>query len=436
MRTPFALPLLALLALVPLADARQSYVLTIDPTTSTGSLASDFSVALPGTAIGDYDAVDNPGGTQTRPGFSGGSGNMPVDMDFELGGDTDYSGPPTGSLVLDVDPTVLSVGVRELTLDLLGGGSVRTALSLTLEFDTFRTFNPNSLFVGGIPITLPLGAQTISNLLLVQNGPAEAGVLLPELEPGRYSFAVLIPVELSFEAEFSGQLFPVGPLPLALPLAGELEIGGSSATIRAAFDFAVAQQIPDPAPGFTIDDIPQPVPTILPPGFTANLLLSVAIASVDITAAADFSLEASGDAPCGFETYCTSNPNSSGLPGTLVATGSPDVADGELLFEASGLPAGKFGFLVASRGEALLGTYRGHQGILCLSQPFWRIGSPLIQIGPDGSASRALDFGNLAGEVAIQPGDTWRYQLWFRDQNPNLTWNSTNAVRARFCPAP
>lgn len=436
MRTPHVFGLFTWLALAPLAGARQSFVLTIDPTASSGSLTSSFAIELPGTAIGDYDPVDNPGGTQTRPGFSGGSGNMPIDMDFELGGDTDYSGPPTGGFVLDVDPTVLSVGVRELALDLLGGGSVRTALSLTLEFETFRTFSPTSFFLGGIPITLPLGVQTISNLMVVQSGPAAAGVLVPELEPGRYAFAVLVPVELSFEAEFGGQLFPVGPLPLALPLAGELEIGGASATIRAAFDFAVAQQIPDPAPGFTIDGVPLPLPTILPPGFTANLLLSLTIASVDISAAADFTLEAAGDAPCGFETYCTSIPNSSGSAGTLVAFGSPDVADGELTFEAAGLPAGKFGFLVASRGEGLLGTYRGHQGILCLSQPFWRIGSPVIQIGPDGTASRSLDFGNLAPQVAIQPGDTWRYQFWFRDQNPNPTWNSTNAVRARFCPAP
>jgi hypothetical protein len=34
--------------------------------------------------------------------------------------------------------------------------------------------------------------------------------------------------------------------------------------------------------------------------------------------------------------------------------------------------------------------------------------------------------------VAVQPGETWRFQLWFRDVNPNVTSNFTNAVAVTF----
>lgn len=422
--------------MAPLAQARQSFVLEVDPQASFGALSSLFAIALPGSAIGDYDALANPSGTSTLPGLFGGSGNQPVAMDLGLSGDTDYAGPPLGRLVLDADPTVLTVAVRELEFDLLGGGTTRTALTLSIEFETFRTFAPDSLYLGGFPIDLPLGVQSLSGLVLVQSGPSLAGALVPALEPGHYTFALLVPVELSFALEFGGETFPVGPLPLALPLAGELELGADSAVLRASFEFDLAQQIDDPLPGFMIEDLPLPLPTILPPGGTANLLFSASIGSLEVSAAANFDLVASGAAPCGFESYCAANTNSTGMTGVLTASGSPDVADADLRFDAAGLPAGTFGYLVASEGEALIGSYRGHQGILCLTQPFWRMGPGVVQVDGAGMASKTIDFAGLPAHLDFLPGTTWRFQLWFRDQDPQLTWNATQAVRARFCQAP
>ena len=32
----------------------------------------------------------------------------------------------------------------------------------------------------------------------------------------------------------------------------------------------------------------------------------------------------------------------------------------------------------------------------------------------------------------IQPGNTWNFQLWFRDQNPGTTSNTTDGVSILF----
>lgn len=436
MRTTITAPLVLGVVLFASPAQAQSFALQVDAPASSVSLNSAFGIELPGSLIGDYDPVDNPGGTRTLPGLFGGTGNQPVSAELGFAGVTGHVGSPQGSLVLEADATLLVVELRELELDLLGGGRASTDLTLSLLFDTFRTFAPNSLFIGGFPISLPLGSQTVSNLLLVQNGPSAVGTLTPTAEAGRYTFALIVPAALSFTMDFGGQAFPVGPLPALLPLTGELWIANEAAVVEIDFDFDIDEQIVDPLPGFTIDDVPLPLPTILPPGSTANLLFSAVVGSIDVSAAATLSLRATGEAPCGFETYCTSNPNSTGQVAELQVSGSANVADAELEFTVSGLPAGKVGFLVLSQGETYTTTYRGNQGGLCLTAPFIRLGQTTMIASPAGTASTALDFGALPNGLTFMPGSTWRFQYWYRDQNPAPTWNSSNAVRTRFCDAP
>jgi hypothetical protein len=415
--------------------ARQSFLLEVEPS-STVALTGVFGVELPGSLIGDYDPTDNPTGTRTLPGLFGGSGNQPIPAEVGIQGTTDHAGPPTGRLVAEVDSTQLSIQVRELELDLLGGGQASTPLTLSLLFSTFRTFAPDSLFFGGFPINLPLGSQVLSDLLLVQTSPSAPGLLVPEPQAGRYSFVVLVQAALSFNIDFNGQAFPIGPVPILLPLTGQLLITGDTASISADFDFNASQLINDPLPGFTIDDVPLPLPTILPPGQTANLLFSAVIGSIEIAAAAALDLTASGSAPCGFESYCTANPNSTSRTTELLVSGSPDATLQQLEFSVTGGPPGQLGFLVVSPGETYASIYRGHQGGLCLTTPFTRLGQNTVTFGPVGTATTALDFSTLPSHVALVPGSTWRFQLWYRDQNPHPTWNSSNALRTRFCTAP
>ena len=62
----------------------QAWRFATDAASGTLNSDLDLSAPIPGTVIGDYDAVTNPDGTQTRPGVFGGSGNNPIDFDITL----------------------------------------------------------------------------------------------------------------------------------------------------------------------------------------------------------------------------------------------------------------------------------------------------------------------------------------------------------------
>ena len=134
-------------------------------------------------------------------------------------------------------------------------------------------------------------------------------------------------------------------------------------------------------------------------------------------------------------TYCSpATPNSSGQPGVLLATGS-DVAGGNpLTFTASQLPTVQFGFLVASRTQALIQNPGGSQGDLCLGSPIARFNSQVVNSGAAGAVSVDIDTLAipLSPNVPILAGETWNFQLWHRDSNPTPTSNFTDAVSILF----
>src|SRR6185503_19747846 len=85
------------LALLCAAARAQSFSFQVAQAQSQVTLDSSFSLALPGSVIGDYDAVNNPGGTRTLPGLFGGSGNQPVPMDITFLTALAHQGAPSGS---------------------------------------------------------------------------------------------------------------------------------------------------------------------------------------------------------------------------------------------------------------------------------------------------------------------------------------------------
>ena len=114
----------------------QSIEFVFDSSASSATTGLEFAVPLTGTLIGDYDAKGNPGGTQTRPGLFGGSGNNPIDCDLTIAvvGDPTPTAP-AGSLVVDFDELEASqMVVESFRLDLLDGsttsigGELRPAL--------------------------------------------------------------------------------------------------------------------------------------------------------------------------------------------------------------------------------------------------------------------------------------------------------------------
>lgn len=128
-------------------------------------------------------------------------------------------------------------------------------------------------------------------------------------------------------------------------------------------------------------------------------------------------------------------PNSSGTGGHLTASGSGSLTRDNLRLHAAGLPTGLMAMPLLGREGT--GVNVG-DGQLCLTGKIYRY--PLV-----GSGFGAFAFGpGLLGYAeagftvppAITPGETWAFQVWFRDPQGSCGGGSnlTNAVSVTFWP--
>ena len=134
--------------------------------------------------------------------------------------------------------------------------------------------------------------------------------------------------------------------------------------------------------------------------------------------------------------YCTGGINSSGAGGSIMALGSPELALNNLTLHASGLPTQQWSYFLMSQNQANVPNFGGSQGVLCLGAPIVRFVMPgtgqMAQTTLGGTRTHTVDFLNLPSGVVFMPGETWNFQLWFRDLNPGVTSNTTDGVTVMF----
>jgi len=141
-----------------------------------------------------------------------------------------------------------------------------------------------------------------------------------------------------------------------------------------------------------------------------------------------------GYAPIGAN-YCNANPNSTGMPGYISALGSGLVAANELDLYAFQLPNNAFGYFIVSPFQAFVPNAGGAQGNLCVGLNTGRYRSQLGNTGLNGFLEVHVDLTAIPqpnGTVAAQAGQTWNFQCWHRDANPNTTSNFTSAYSITF----
>jgi hypothetical protein len=133
----------------------------------------------------------------------------------------------------------------------------------------------------------------------------------------------------------------------------------------------------------------------------------------------------------GVDECAPAQPNSTGAPAVLDAWGSPYVDQNLLELTAASLPLNQFGYVIASTSGAFVPGAGGSQGTLCLGGAIARFVSQSQSSGAGGVFSVPIDLSAipLGGGTAVAPGETWRFQCWYRDVNPNSTSNFTS-VRA------
>ncbi|MEE2907770.1 MAG: hypothetical protein VX527_08050 [Planctomycetota bacterium] len=246
--------------------------LQIQPSESSLSMDMSTSVANTGHLIGNHNSETNPDGTITIPGLWGGSGNQEISIELSSGTAAVGSSAPSGSLSVEPFESEGLVIIHDLLLDLLNDSTIPVSLSVTMLYESFHTQNPTSVFPGGIPITLPIASVDLESCLIEQMQSVTAP--LEEVGDQVYSINAIVPVMVSMEATFEGQPLPLVPIPAAMFLIGELHYTADGAQFDIVLDIQEEEVIDipgdEPLPAF-----PLSLPTIVPPGGFAELLITL-----------------------------------------------------------------------------------------------------------------------------------------------------------------
>jgi len=130
-------------------------------------------------------------------------------------------------------------------------------------------------------------------------------------------------------------------------------------------------------------------------------------------------------------TYCSpANVNSTGDSAQLRAFGFAAINANDIRFDVTHLPEEQLGLLLMARNQSL-GTPIG-SGRLCLAAPVVRFSADVLTWGDSGQVSFAPDLASLPHATAIQPGESWNFQFWYRDTCVGPTSNLTDANSILF----
>ncbi|MCP3920825.1 MAG: DUF2207 domain-containing protein [bacterium] len=127
--------------------------------------------------------------------------------------------------------------------------------------------------------------------------------------------------------------------------------------------------------------------------------------------------------------YCITLPNSTGNPATLTGQGSIVVSANSVNFDVTSLPQNQFGYFLMGENQAQIPVA---QGFLCIGNPQVRFNGFILNSGAAGEASFSPDLTNLPQMTQILPGETWNWQMWYRDQNPTTTSNFSSPLAIQF----
>ena len=134
--------------------------------------------------------------------------------------------------------------------------------------------------------------------------------------------------------------------------------------------------------------------------------------------------------------YCSAVPNSTGAPSSIMGIGSAVASDNDLTLVVTDLPVGAFGFFVVSAEQIVVLNPGGSQGNLCNgSFMMARYSNSMQTADSNGLVSMPLNLAALpfpGGAVSVAAGETWNWQLWHRDSNPDPTSNFSNALAVTF----
>jgi hypothetical protein len=260
------------------------------PSGIRGNLA--ISARTQGTLVGNYDPDTNPNGTRTKPGLFGSfdpTENVPVNVSIGAAIGGNINRQASGTFHATVDGGNNTITFENLSLNFLANGPAVLPVTITLAGQSFRTRNPNSTYI--LPsqgISFPIGTVNLSQFTAVQTGVG-AGVLTPA-GVDTYDFTAGVLVDLILAANLLGN--PLAQtIPFVLPLQGQVVVQGNSAVITSLQPLNFSQSF---NPNLDLPAFEFGLPTILPPGSTANLIFDLTLEEIGFEVDLDINLRAEG----------------------------------------------------------------------------------------------------------------------------------------------
>ncbi|MEM6675079.1 MAG: hypothetical protein AAF726_19675 [Planctomycetota bacterium] len=127
--------------------------------------------------------------------------------------------------------------------------------------------------------------------------------------------------------------------------------------------------------------------------------------------------------------------NSTGRPARLRLTGSLSIAENRLLLVGNEVPESTWVLPIAGTIPVNVPMVGGSTGTLCVGGSVRRLAASIARADAGGAYDGAIDLTvwHPGPSPTAQPGETWHFQLWFRDSGPTgVTSNFSDAVEVTY----
>ncbi|MFM9995539.1 MAG: hypothetical protein ACKVU4_07015 [Phycisphaerales bacterium] len=285
----------ALAASLSVAPALAGDILTFDFTLNPASsgLTGNLGVTVDttGTLVGNWVAATNPTGTRTKPGIFGSFGsteNVPVDTTLGGGVAGPLDSPGAGVLRLTLNTGTNTASLSGFSIDFVSAAPILLPATVDLAFDSFRTRAPDSTYLG-IPVSLPIGDVSVTQFAGVQAAPA-AGTITPA-GPGAYDVTIAAVLDVTGSFEILANAVELPPTPVPIVFQAHVVVTGTTATITSVVPVQLSET---QKPGTKLPEFPLDLPTILPAGNTAHVLMNLVLDAIGFDLDATLTLDGSG----------------------------------------------------------------------------------------------------------------------------------------------
>ena len=132
--------------------------------------------------------------------------------------------------------------------------------------------------------------------------------------------------------------------------------------------------------------------------------------------------------------YCSpASTNSTGFPASIVGTGSALAFDNDLTLTTTQLPVNQFGYYLCSQSPGMISP-PGSMGNLCLGGSIGRLQLQVSSSGAGGVIVTPIDLSSMPTNPSqpVLAGQTWNFQLWYRDFVLVTTSNFSDALQIQF----